>query len=398
VIKLLIVDDSPLVRRLLGDVFAAEGDFEIAFARDGLEALAQLTAFGPDVITLDVTMPQMDGITCLDRIMVERPCPVVMVSSLTAAGADVTLDALALGAVDFVAKPRRALSLEIDALAPHLVETVRTASKARLRPTHRLAERVRLRSRPKAVGDITARRAADHGPIGSDPEKAHRRAGPRTAAPRRGTAASAETEIPIPAATHGLGNAVPGLVVVGTSTGGPPALDALLSRLPAGFPWPIVVAQHMPATFTGPLARRLDKLCALSVCEVTDPVPLRPGQVFIGRGDADVIIGRRASGPAVMAAPALPELRWHPNVDRLVQSALEHIEPSRLVGILMTGMGNDGARTMSELRRRGGRTIAEAEETAVVWGMPGELVKAGGADVVAPLDQIAARLIGLVGS
>jgi two-component system chemotaxis response regulator CheB len=392
VIKLLVVDDSPLLRRLLGRIFGAEGDFEVAYARDGLEALAQLTAFEPDVITLDVTMPGMDGITCLDRIMIERPCPVVMVSALTEAGADVTLEALALGAVDFIAKPKRALSLEIDSLAPTLVEKVRTAAKARLRRTHRLAERVRLRSSPTSLPPEPPRRTgAGQGPRARDREALSRHeTGPGPADLSSGT----ETGSQAPARS----GAASGLVLVGTSTGGPPALDALLSRLPADFPWPIVVAQHMPAAFTGPLARRLDKLCALTVCEVVEPVPLLPGSVYIGRGDADVIIGRRGSGLTVMAAPALPEFRWHPSVDRLTASAMVHLDPSRLVGIIMTGMGNDGARTMGELRRRGGRTIAEAEETAVVWGMPGELVKAGGADVVAPLDRIAGRLIDLVAS
>lgn len=355
-IKLLVVDDSALMRRLLGRVFTAEGDFQVEFARNGLEALALLEPFGPDVVTLDVHMPQMDGLACLDRIMLERPCPVVMISSLTEAGADVTLEAMQLGAVDFVPKPQGAMSLEIDDLAPLLVDKVRAAAQARPRNSLRLAERVRLR-----VGDPTM-------------------ASPRPAArlPRSGIARP-----PL------MGE---GVVLVGTSTGGPPALDAVLGPLPANFPWPIVVAQHMPASFTGPLARRLDRLCALEVVEVVRPMPLQPGQVYIGRGDADVILGTRPSGPVVLATPSSPEHRWHPSVDRLVHSAMQHFDPERLVGVLMTGMGNDGAATMTRLRAAGGRTIAEAEETAVVWGMPGELVRAGGAEVVAPLDGIAAQL------
>lgn len=363
-IRLLIVDDSPLMRRLLGEVFTAERDFEIAFARNGVEALEQLQAFKPHVITLDVHMPEMDGLACLDRIMLEHPCPVVMVSSLTEAGAAVTLEALELGAVDFIAKPRRAISLEMETLAPRLVGTVRAAARARLPSSRRLAERVRLRS---GLGHSIPARVP--------------RAREQVSPPRR--------QFNKAALAHGL-------VLIGVSTGGPPALDAVLSRLPAAFPWSVVVAQHMPGSFTGPLARRLDKLCALNVMEAALPLHLAPGHVYIGKGDADVIVSARPEGPVVLAAPSLPEHRWHPSVDRLVDSAMQHFAPERLLGVLMTGMGSDGAESMARLKRQGGRTIAEAEESAVVWGMPGELVRRGGAEVVAPLEQIADRIMDMV--
>ncbi|ACA16516.1 response regulator receiver modulated CheB methylesterase [Methylobacterium sp. 4-46] len=358
-IRLLVVDDSALMRKVIGGIFAAEGDFEVASARDGVEALGMLKRFRPDVITLDVTMPGLDGLACLDRIMLERPCPVVMLSGLTAEGAETSLDALARGAVDVLAKPEGVASLTSDALAPTLVQKVRAASRARLSPALRLAARLRARH---AGLEAPARREAP--PLDPAPDPA-----------------------PGPLA---------GLVLVGTSTGGPPALDALLSGLPAGFPWPIVVAQHMPGTFTGPLAQRLDRLSPLAVREVTRPTPLAPGHVYLGRGDADVIVTRRPAGLAVAPAPAHPDHPWHPSVDRLVESALAHLDPASLIGILMTGMGRDGARAMAALKARGGRTIAEAEESAVVWGMPGELVRAGGASRVVPLDGIAAELLTLV--
>jgi len=359
VTKLLIVDDSPLMRRLLGDIFEGAGDFEVAVARSGVEALALLSEFAPDVITLDIHMPEMDGLACLDRIMLLRPCPVVMVSALTAEGADETLEAMALGAVDFIAKPRGAISLEIDVLAPVLVDKVRAAASARVSRATRLTERVRARvsamPRPKAV-------------------------------PRRRV-------IPPRPPTHAAAPA--GLVLVGCSTGGPPALDALLGGLAADFPWPIVIAQHMPASFTGALARRLDRLCALDVVEVSAAVPLQPGRAYIGRGDADVIVSRRAGALVAMSAPSDPARLWHPSVDRLVETAAALLAPERLVGVLMTGMGNDGANAMADLHRGGGHTIAESAETAIVWGMPGALVAAGGASETLPLDRIAPALAGL---
>jgi len=351
-IRLLVVDDSALMRKLLGEIFGREADFELAFARNGLEALDLAQSFRPDVVTLDINMPQMDGLECLDRLMVERPCPIVMLSSQTAEGAEATLQALRLGAVDFLPKPAGAVSLGLHEMAPQLVAKVRAAAGARLPAALRLRERVR-----------------------------HRAGHPATS--RRGRSA----RTPRPVAADGEG-----VVLVGTSTGGPSALEALLAPLPANFPWPIVVAQHMPATFTGALARRLDGLCALTVQEVVEPTLLRPGMVLIGRGGGDVIVSRRTAGLVALAAPAERHYPWHPSADRLVRSAMDHLPPERLVGVLMTGMGDDGAAAMTALRAEGGRTIAEAEETAVVWGMPGELVRAGGATVVAPLSAIAARL------
>ncbi len=359
--RLLIVDDSPLMRRLLTEIFSTEPDFELEVARNGVEALALLQIFKPDVITLDIHMPEMNGLACLDRIMIERPCPVVMISSLTADGADETLEAMALGAVDFIAKPRGPVSIEIEAIAPLLVEKVRTASKARLSRATRLTDRVRARAAaPKPI----KRAAASAPPIGT------------------------------PRGRKAIGPA--GLVLVGTSTGGPAALDVLLERMPADFPWPVVIAQHMPASFTGALARRLDRLYALTVVEVSRPTPLVPGHAYIGRGDADLIISRRSGSLVAMPAPSDPEFHWHPSVDRLVASAMAHVVPESLIGVLMTGMGADGAKAMAELAQQGGHTIAEAEESAVIWGMPGALVALGGADQIVPLPDIASSLISLI--
>jgi two-component system chemotaxis response regulator CheB len=359
VIKVLVVDDSPLVRKLFGRVLTEEPGFEVAFARDGLEALEKLDSFRPSVITLDINMPQMNGLECLDRIMVQRPCPVVMVSSVTDAGADAALEALRLGAVDFVAKPSGAVSLQMDSFAPTFLEKIRAAASARLPASRRLRERVQLRS-----------------------------AGIRTGVTRTTESADVDTQPAVGA----------GLVLVGTSTGGPPALETLLGGLPRTFPWPILVAQHMPVGFTAAFAKRLDGICALHVMEASRAVQMQPGCVYIGRGDADIVVSRRPSGLVTMAVPAKAAYLWHPSTDRLVRSAMEHLPATQLIGVLMTGMGNDGAEAMTEMRAKGGRTIAEAEETAVVWGMPGELVKAGGAEWVLPLPRIADRLCKLVPS
>ena len=189
---------------------------------------------------------------------------------------------------------------------------------------------------------------------------------------------------------------MPGLVLIGTSTGGPAALDIVLPQLPPDFPWPVLVAQHMPASFTGAFARRLDRECHLNVVEVDQPMPLQPGTVYIGRGDADVMVAPRAAGMIAMPVPAQAHYPWHPSVERMVASALEHFDATQMIGVLMTGMGNDGAEAMTRLRQGGGRTIAEAESTAVVWGMPGELVKNGGAELVRPLEDIAATIVDMV--
>ena len=358
--RVLVVDDSALMRRLLRRLFTEAG-FETAFAADGEEALAQLRVFEPDVVTLDVNMPRMGGLECLDRIMLERPTPVVMLSSLTAADADEAVEALSLGAVDVLQKPSGPLSLGIDTLGPALVDSIRAAEGARIRRTRRLAERIRTLS----------------GSAPPQPRQKPRRAGAAVAATRSGSQTS--------------------LVLVGCSTGGPPALDALLAPLPAAFACPIVIAQHMPAAFTGPLAKRLDGICRLRVREVTEPTLLEPGYVYVARGDADVVVTARTHGLTAAPVGASPAYGWHPSVDRLVESALAAAPAAELVGVLMTGMGRDGAVAMAALRAGGGWTLAEAEETAVVWGMPGELVRCGGASEVAPLDDLAARLAAYVG-
>jgi two-component system, chemotaxis family, protein-glutamate methylesterase/glutaminase len=350
-IKVLIVDDSALMRKHLSELLLSEGDFEVLAVRNGAEALANLDAFGPDVITLDINMPEMDGITCLSRIMVSRPTPVVMVSSLTEEGAVATLEAMSLGAVDFVHKPGGTISLSIERIHREILTKVRGAAKARVRRSIGLKRRLSQES-----ASIASRAKA--------------------------TAVSSR-----------LRTGRPGIVLVGVSTGGPGTLEAILRRLPADFPWSIVIAQHMPGSFTGVFARRLNDLCAMTVVEASHQMPIEPSTVYVAKGEADVVITKRAIGYSVTPVPSGRDYLWHPSVQRLVVSALQVVPADRLIGLQLTGMGDDGADAMASLHARGGLTIAQDEETSIVFGMPGELIKRGGASVVLPDEEIPAQLL-----
>lgn len=353
--KVLIVDDSALMRRHLKEILEAKGGHEVMAVRNGVEALDALESFKPEVITLDINMPEMDGLTCLSHIMTRRPTPVVMVSSLTERGAEVTFEALALGAVDFIHKPDGTISLNVDRVEREILEKVKAASRARLRRSVGLQQRLR---------DQRVERS----------ERRERPAGAGLASP-----------LPV----DGFG-----AVIIGVSTGGPGTLEEVLPALPADFPWAVVVAQHMPGSFTAIFARRLNEMCRLPVVEATQMMPLKPGVVYIAKGDADVVIGKRATGWVVNPMPSSAQFLWHPSVARLVDSALHAMGPRGMIGVLLTGMGDDGADSMCELKRRGGQTIAQDEASSVIWGMPGELVKRGGAGLVLPAGRIASQLTG----
>lgn len=352
-LKVLVVDDSALMRKHLTSLLASEG-FEIRAARNGREALSELGVFQPDVITLDINMPEMDGLTTLSHIMTERPTPTVMVSSLTKKGALATFEALALGAVDYIAKPGGTISLSIDDIARRLVEKVNIAARARVKGR---IER-RLTDAPATARPLAAQ-----------------------AAPMRARARAYATQ---PAAF--------GLVLVGVSTGGPRTLEEILSGLPANLPWPVLIAQHLPAAFTASLANRLNGVCPLNVEEATNMKEILPGNIYIGRGGSDLAVARRGGRLVMLNQPESPDHNWHPSVEILVSTALDNVPPKSLVAVQLTGMGNDGAEAMAELKAAGGRTIAESEETAVVFGMPAELIKRGGASCVLPSGRIADQI------
>ncbi len=350
-IKLLIVDDSALMRRQLMTLFQGENDFEVRQARNGSEAVRENREFQPDVITLDINMPDMDGLTALSLIMAERPVPVIMVSSLTHQGALATFEALNLGAVDYVAKPGGTISLSIDRIMHEMVVKVRSAALSSPRRKTTSAGAVVRRIREER------RRAAKDREISS--------------------------------ASRGDKD---GLLLLGASTGGPRALEVVLSGLPAYFPWPVVVAQHMPAGFTRAFAERLDQLCALRVCEASVTMPVEAGTVYIARGGADLLFANRAGRLAVVPSPENASHLWHPSVELLGRSALQHFDSRQLTAVLLTGMGYDGSDAFTEIKRGGGRTIAEAEDSAVVYGMPAELARKGGATLVLSLEKIARQL------
>ncbi|GLY17149.1 chemotaxis response regulator protein-glutamate methylesterase 3 [Kineosporia sp. NBRC 101677] len=345
-ITVMVVDDSALMRKAIRGMLEDAGGFEVATARNGADAIEQLPSVRPDVITLDVNMPEMDGLTCLSEIMRTQPTPVVMLSSLTERGALTTLEAMELGAVDYLAKPGGTVSLNVAEVGDELVRKVRDA--ARTRPRTRssgLAQRMRgERDRVRRTAPVRATSKVQ-------------------------------------------------AVLIGSSTGGPALVTELLSELPGDFPAPIVVAQHMPAGFTRSLAARIDGVAQIRAVELTSPASLQPGTAYICRGDADGVISRRGGVLSARSVPASASHRWHPSVDRLVESALEVVPAPALLGVLLTGMGDDGAQQMTRISTGGGRTIAESQESAVIWGMPGQLVAAGGATAVLPAGDICAQLM-----
>jgi two-component system chemotaxis response regulator CheB len=352
-IKLLIVDDSALMRRQLSTLFQGESDFVLRQARNGREAIELNREFAPDVITLDINMPEMDGLTALSLIMVERPVPVVMVSSLTEQGALATFEALNLGAVDYVAKPGGTISLSIADIRDELLAKVRAAARAKPRP---------------ASGGKAAQQATQH---------ASSQAAPRAATRRFATPARHISD---------------GVLVIGVSTGGPRTLEDILPHLNADYPWPVLVAQHMPAAFTKSFAERLNQLCTLEVVEASSPMPIESGRIYIAKGGADLLVVQRGGKPALISKPENKTFLWHPSVELLARSVLEHYEPAHVTAVMLTGMGYDGADAFTSIKQGGGRTIAESQETAVVFGMPSELIERGGASLVLPADKIAAQL------
>ncbi|WP_334030100.1 chemotaxis-specific protein-glutamate methyltransferase CheB [Alteromonas sp. P256] len=338
-IKVLIVDDSALMRKHFSNLFIREG-FVVDIARNGEEALSKAVEFQPDCITLDINMPVMDGMTCLAILRDLYSCPIIMVSSLTQKGALVTLEALTLGAADFVLKTGGTVSRDIADIEAPLIDKI-----------HALTD---------AVKPVRAIRKVN------------------------------STAAPVPHNTSS--NRKVDVVLIGVSTGGPKKLEQILTQLSPQFPAPIVIAQHMPASFTSALSSRLDGICPLPVMEAGNKTKLKRGCVYIAKGDSDVVFSKSGQDIFIRPVPSSPSFLWHPSVDRMVESALSCYEPMNMVCVQLTGMGYDGVQAMSKAFKGGAITIAESEKSAVVFGMPKELIEAGCASFTLDSHHISGKL------
>jgi len=346
-IRVLVVDDSALVRSLLGEIINRQNDMEcVGAASDPLVAREMIRDINPDVLTLDIEMPRMDGIDFLGKLMRLRPMPVVMVSTLTERGAEVTLRALELGAVDFVAKPKIGLSDGIRALEADITDKIRIAAGARVR-----------------------------------------RAPPVATTPPAGAAAAAGA-----AAPRALGRlSTEKIIFIGASTGGTEATRELLMQLPADSP-AVMITQHMPPGFTTSYAKRLDGLCRIGVKEAIDGERVLPGHAYVAPGGFHLSVERSGANYIARVRDGDPVNRHKPSVEVLFKSAARVVGPNAL-GVMLTGMGADGAHAMKEMRDAGSYNLVQDEASCVVYGMPREAVAAGAAHEVLPLVQIAPHLI-----
>ena len=371
VVKVLVVDDSGFFRRRVSEILSADTSIQVVgTATNGKEAIDQALALKPDVITMDYEMPMMDGITAVRHIMQRCPTPVLMFSSLTHEGARVTLDALDAGAVDFLPKNFEDISRNPDKVRQLLCEKVHSISRSN--------RRVGGYSAP-APAPVVAPSPAPTSSGSFNPPPV--RSAPAPAPGRPAPAASASSPAPKRKAYK--------LVAIGTSTGGPVALQRVLTQLPANFPAPIVLIQHMPAAFTKAFAERLDKLCNISVKEAEDGDILRPGLALLAPGGKQMMIDGRG---AVKILPGDERLNYKPCVDITFGSAAKSYG-DKVLAVVLTGMGADG-REGARLLKQGGSAIwAQDEASCVIYGMPMAIVKADLADAVYSLDEIGRHLV-----
>jgi two-component system, chemotaxis family, protein-glutamate methylesterase/glutaminase len=349
-IKVLIVDDSAVVRQTMVELLSSDPEIEIiGTAADPFIAADRIRHEVPDVITLDVEMPKMDGITFLQKIMSQHPIPVVMCSSLTEKGSETALKALEYGAVEIIQKPRLGTKQFLEESRVHICDVVKAAAQARLR---KISDMSRVIA-PKLTADVIMEKPSSKAMIQTT-EK---------------------------------------VVVVGASTGGTEALRVFLEALPADSPG-IVIVQHMPAGFTRAFSQRLDGLCRISVKEAADNDTVVRGRALIAPGNYHTLLKRSGARYYVEVKEGPLVSRHRPSVDVLFRSAARY-GGKNVVGVIMTGMGDDGAKGMLEMKETGARTVAQDEATSVVFGMPNEAIKLRGVDKVVPLEQIAREVLRL---
>ncbi len=342
-IRVLVVDDSAFMRKALSMMIESDPEIRVVdTARDGREAVDKVRDLRPDLVTMDVEMPRMDGISALKEIMKNHPCPVLMISSLTREGAHATVEALQAGAVDFIPKQMSYVSLEITKIKEELVAKIKTIAGSRSRLFRRAspeAQPLRVKASPAELRFSAAR-----------------------------------------------------LIAIGVSTGGPFALQRVLPGLPHDFPVPIVIVQHMPPHFTRSLADRLNALSQIRIAEAEQGMRLEPGSALIAPGAHHLIFRNTASGVTV-STPEEPAATLHrPSVDVMFRSAND-IYPGRVLSVVMTGMGKDGLEGVRAIKQSGGKALIQDEESCVVYGMPKAVADAGLADAALPLDGLAAALI-----
>lgn len=349
-IKVLVVDDSPFIRMALKKILSTDPAIEVAgFARDGKEGIRKVQELKPDVITMDVEMPVMDGIQALEEIMRWQPTPVIILSSITTEDAKLTMKAFDLGAAEVVAKPSGNEGNDLVSLSEDIILKIKSVAEI---------DPLRLSRRAASFSDLspTAHRVKE-------------------------------------ACTDYLPRRKIEIVAIGTSTGGPAALQMVLPHLPEGFPVPVIVSQHMPAGFTAPLASRLDSICSVRVKEVEQGEVLKAGTVYIGKAGKQFQVKKDINGfRADISEEAPISTLYKPSVDVMYLSLAKEVGAG-VLGVVMTGMGNDGLRGMKELKARGAFSVAEAESTCIVYGMPRSIVEAKLADRIEPLSEIGRIII-----
>jgi len=351
-VRVLVVDDSAFMRKAISIMLESDPDIKvIGMAHNGVEGIEMVKELKPDIVTLDIEMPRMDGLTALKHIMADNPTPVMMVSSLTTDGASATLDALSLGAVDFIPKQASFVALDIVKIKEVLLKKIKhiALNKRRFIQTFKNQQK------------------------------------PKTFRPSRAPAPTNVVECRSRRKTFGI-------IAIGTSTGGPPALQAVIPRLPKNLPVPVTVVQHMPPTFTKSLADRLNSISQVTVKEAEQGETLTVGTVYIAPGDKHLTVKNLVSSGRIILSDEPSNTLHKPAVDIMVRSVAEGYG-SRVLGVIMTGMGSDGLEGMRLVKNKGGSVFAQSEETCVVYGMPKAIVDNKLADRVVPLNRMADEIV-----